>query len=422
MAIDPTSPGPQILERPGVQQPVSEMKATPVRRRRVFFICGFDPRGPTFYHRGFIKEAAKHSALSGIPIEVGPQETRSPVSDGWIVRFGAGLERVELNYEFLRYDDIVSAHWTTNPLRLWAITLWGSLSLWRRGVFRAVAGVAPRFATAMAVPGLLVGSASLLMLATAVLLGTVVPRLLDWPWWSGVPLALAGVAAVYAGVQELDRRYKVLWGGRWVAFISPLAQGRVAGFDHRLDDLADQLLASCRKQDADEILVIGHSLGSQLATSVVLRACERDLKLGGMRSRLALLELGPATPLISVQPEAEWLRAELRQMPSCEITWFQICSPIDPLCFPFVDPVALAQSDSPRASAAGGPTIVDARFKHVVDPAKYATFKRDHVRTHLQYVLASDRLGGYDYFGILGGSLRLMERYGKLPKAPVASP
>jgi hypothetical protein len=400
------------LKHPGGRKVVRETSAAPVRRRRVFFICGFDPRGPAFYHRGFIKEAAKHSALTGEQIEVGTQETRSAVSDGWIVGFGAGTERVELNYEFLRWDDIVGNHWTTNPARLWAITLWGSWTLWRRGVFRAVAAVAPRFAAAMSVPGLLVTSASLLMLAAAAAFGVVFPRLLDWPWWSGVLLALAAVAAVYASVQELDRRFKVLWGGRWVAFISPLAQDRIAGFQRRLDELADHLLASCRKHDADEILVIGHSLGGMLATSVILRAYERDPEFAGMRSRVAVLELGPATPLISVQPEAEWLRSELRRMADCDVTWFQICSPIDPLCFPFVDPVALALSGNPQSAAAGGPKIVDARFKQVIDPAKYATFKRDHVRTHIQYVLASDRLGGYDYFGILGGSLRLEERYG----------
>ena len=131
-----------------------------------------------------------------------------------------------------------------------------------------------------------------------------------------------------------------------------------------------------------------------------------------MCSRVALLEFGPLTPVVSLQPEGEWLREELRRMPECGIAWVQICSPIDPLCFPFVDPVALAQSDPAGARAAGGPQIVDARFKSIIDPARYPAFRRNHVRTHIQYLLAGDRMGAYDYFGILGGPLRLTERYG----------
>src|SRR5688572_21609945 len=95
----------------------------PVRRRRVLYISGFDPRGPAFYHRFLRDEAARHAAMSGEPINIGPRRTVSPLLQAWTVASGAGPDHVETVYEFLRWDDIVRQHWPRGMLRMWAICL-----------------------------------------------------------------------------------------------------------------------------------------------------------------------------------------------------------------------------------------------------------------------------------------------------------
>ena len=47
-----------------------------VRRRRLFFISGFDPQGPAHYHRLYAEQAALQAAVSGYRVAVGPRGER----------------------------------------------------------------------------------------------------------------------------------------------------------------------------------------------------------------------------------------------------------------------------------------------------------------------------------------------------------
>jgi hypothetical protein len=42
-------------------------------RRRIFYISGFDPRGPAHYHCLYAEKAVKQAAVNGLAIEVGPR-------------------------------------------------------------------------------------------------------------------------------------------------------------------------------------------------------------------------------------------------------------------------------------------------------------------------------------------------------------
>ena len=48
------------------------LSAATVARRTVFYIEGYDPRGPSHYHTLYTEEAAKQCAVNGAPLIVGP--------------------------------------------------------------------------------------------------------------------------------------------------------------------------------------------------------------------------------------------------------------------------------------------------------------------------------------------------------------
>ena len=57
-------------------------KAT-VRRRHVFFLSGFDPKGASYYHGLYGKEAVRQGAITGVTYEVGPRERCDNGNSRW---------------------------------------------------------------------------------------------------------------------------------------------------------------------------------------------------------------------------------------------------------------------------------------------------------------------------------------------------
>ena len=74
-----------------------------VKRRHVFYISGYDPRGPSHYHRLYREEAAKQASINGLVCEVGPRRSVSPVESMWDITSAATVTA----YSFLRYDDLM---------------------------------------------------------------------------------------------------------------------------------------------------------------------------------------------------------------------------------------------------------------------------------------------------------------------------
>ena len=58
---------------------------TQIRKRRVFYVSGFDPRGATAYHRMFMEESQKHAAQRGVSLQVGKRRREGPLCTTWEV-------------------------------------------------------------------------------------------------------------------------------------------------------------------------------------------------------------------------------------------------------------------------------------------------------------------------------------------------
>src|SRR4051794_34947708 len=83
----------------------------PIRRRHVFYISGFDPKGPAWYHDIYAQEALKQAEVSGYGISVGPRQRKGKFIGRWLVNWQGDSGEVETTYDFLRWDDIMRRHW-----------------------------------------------------------------------------------------------------------------------------------------------------------------------------------------------------------------------------------------------------------------------------------------------------------------------
>jgi hypothetical protein len=411
----------------------------------VFYVSGFDPQGPSHYHRLYQDEGLKQSQVSGYTLLVGGRRRSSPVVSGWPVdaRFGTGSNAlgVEAEIEFLRWDDIVRAHWTRSR---WWVMVGALLSTWRQvrnGVlWRILKTSWPAFVV-LAMPPILV----LLLAAMAVFglfgVGVLIAREFVV---TGAVVAAIGAAGWRALARWAEERVQMAWLMRSTRFILKQARGDTPELEARLDMFGERIASAWTRGEFDEVLVVGHSSGAMLAVSAVARALKRvgpgPSGAGSSRAGsvpggavtaasdgsphglppsvpLSLLTLGECIPMLSYQPEASTFRDELASLAcSNSVEWIDFTAPPDGCCFALVDPTEAAAWTRMPAGVDpsrrwNSPKRLSARFAQMFTPARYEQLRRDKYRCHFQYLMATERPVDYDYFAITAGPTRLAARF-----------
>lgn len=380
----------------------------------MFYLSGFDPRGPAFYRRLYQDESARQAAINGMALSVGERTKPSRHSHAWRIQATTDTGEVETSYEFLRWDDLIRKYWQRNELRVLLDYCRVYAMCIANGMFGHVLKTAwPPFVAAV-VP-------LLLMLATLALA-------LGAGWGAGLAITAAGGPealgwaaglGVFAGVvqlgRRLERRLNSYWLLRIYAFTRRQAGEHLADLEERLDGFARQLVDRARAAQDDEILVVGHSTGTIIAVSVLARALQLDPALASRGPRISLLTLGQCIPILSFLPKARRFRDELARVAHApDIDWVDFTAPTDGACFALVDPVA-ATGIARQAGVEPKPKLLSARYVTLFTPQTYARMKLNWYRHHFQYLMAGEKVGDYDYFAITAGSQTLGERYRAKP-------
>jgi hypothetical protein len=376
--------------------------------RRVFFIAGFDPKSPRYYHRLYRALARHPSAVkdAGGPaaVAVGPRRPVSDWVDEWDVRWTAGSDGPMLHtrYTVLRWDDIVRAHWARSARSVWR-------DHWNFYVDGALQGNFGRVWRASRLNWVFIVFPLVLLLAWVGLWSALTATLLGlWPPRSPLVAGAAGVVTLAAaawGWQRLSHRLGTDWLVRLYGFSHAQAEGRIPGLEERVDAMAAWIAAAqAESPEAREVLVVGHSTGATLAASALSRALQAQPALGQSGPELALLSLGHCTPLVSYFRTAHRFRAELDALTAHpQLTWVDYTAPADwAACgrmTPWLRPGrARLHQLSPR-------------FHQLLQPARYHALKRNRLAMHMQYLRPADRPGRYDLLAMTAGPATLRERH-----------
>lgn len=370
----------------------------PVRRRTVFYVEGYDPRGPAHYYTLYRDEAPKQTKVNGLELKVGPRRKADAISSAWTVSSPA----TETNYVFLRYDDLMRKRWPKTSLTILHDILRYTWAFLRRGVFLGMYRLSwPIFIFSILSPA---------MLFLVILLAAVAAILAGIYLHFGLALivAVALPAAFVLAIPWLDPRMNAFWLARICAFTADQGSSRTADVETRIDAFAERIASEVLNGTSDEVLVVGHSIGSQVGVS----ACARALRLmGASERRFSFLTLGQTIPLLGLQPGAEAFRAELRMAAADpRLHWIDFSAAADGICFPLTDPVWGSGETQPDPDDPS-PKLLSARYPKLFTAATYAAIKRDFYRAHFQYLMAAELADHYDYFLITAGDRTLPSRY-----------
>ncbi|HSI57034.1 MAG TPA: hypothetical protein VLA16_05735 [Ideonella sp.] len=389
------------------------MPLPPALHRQVFFLGGFDPKSPRYYHRLYRGAVAGRPAAQGERVSLTARRDAGPLLAEWDVRWeSAGGETLATRYAVLRWDDIVLRHWARTGLQVlkdyWNVYVDGTRQrlfqrTWPSARATWVVGVFP----------LLVGSSLALLFG---LLGAGGWALAGGPL-SAWPL-LAGAGALAAlwllTWRAVERRIDTEWLLRLLGFSHAQACDQLPELEERLDAMAAELVKAASGSTAQEILVVGHSTGSILAASVVARALRQAPWLGSQGPGLAMLTLGHCTPLLAYFERAQRFREELALLADAPaLTWFDYSAPADWAAFARVPPWFRAgRARLHQASP---------RFHKTMAAADYQRLLKNRRALHLHYLNAPAIAGGYDVVTLTAGPLTLAQRHAALTSAATAA-
>ena len=391
-----------------------------VRRRRVFYIPGYDPIAPRRYRELYRKEGAAQAAISGYALELLPAAAGG--SYGWQVRAQIEGAETQSDIEVLVWADLVRASMSNGipatylqMLRTaWTYLATGTLR--RLFMLRKGPVIAALYPVGMLLVQLLVAALAGLFAARIVggalrllpVSGAAMDAIIAVLSLAAALLALVAVLRwfrardnrLFAYYLMHDYAHSAQAGGAY----SPDLEDRMAAFAGRI--------AAALADDVDEVLVVGHSSGAHLAVSILadlLRAGR--VPPGG--PALGLLTLGQVVPMLSFLPEAHRLRADLQYLSTRrELAWVDVSAPGDGCAFALCDPVAVS-GVAPEGKI--WPLVISAAFTRTLSEARWAELRWRFFRLHFQYLCAFDRPGDYDYFRITAGPMTLADRFANRP-------
>lgn len=427
---------------------MSTASSPTVRRRRVFYIPGYDPIHPRRYRELYRKEGAAQAALSGYEIALAPKQTRGREGSryGWHVtstQEGAGTEA---DVEVLVWSDIVrdsmgasigATYWQLARTAFAYIASGALFRLMRLRKGPVIAALYPIFALLLQA---LAGAA--LGWALAALALWALP---DFPFDGLFGLALAGATliACLRWFRAHDGRFYAYYLMHDYAFSARWGGANPPALEARMAEMAEAIARSL-EENWDEVLVVGHSSGAHLGISILADLIRQgrvppsprapstwnkypggELAAGQGGAAppssappapvLSFLTLGQVVPMVSYLPQAKRLRADLAYLSTRpELFWLDVTAPGDGCAFALCDPVKVS-----GVAPAGQihPRILSAAFTQTLSPARWAELRWRFFRLHFQYLCAFDRPGDYDYFRITAGPKTLAARFAGKPSS-----
>ena len=387
-----------------------------VRRRRVFYIPGYDPIHPRRYRELYRKESVKQAKISGY--EIGIAAKQGGERYGWRAAAKIDGATTVADIEVLVWSDIVRDSMSNSiPATYWQLlrTSWTYIA---SGALRRLMWLRKGPVIAALYPvGMLLGQ-----LLLALLLGALFARVLEWginlpaayfgwpiafPWFVTWPIILAVGVYVLRWFHGKDGKFYAYYlmhdyaySARWKGANPPALEARMAEFKETIEETL--------RSDVDEVLVVGHSSGAHLGASVLADVI-RDCDVPASGPKLAFLSLGQVVPMVSFLPKADRLRSDLAYLSErSELTWVDITAPGDGCAFALCDPVAVTGVATAKKR---WPLVLSAAFTKTLSPERWKEPRWRFFRLHFQYLCAFDKPDHYDYFQITCGPVTLAERY-----------
>jgi len=370
-----------------------------IRERLVYYISGFDPRGARYYYSLYKSEAEAQGPVDGWHYEVGPRTRPEPNVSSWEVTATRGEQVTHTVYKVLGWDDLVRSFWIASLPRLYGVM--PEFYIGYRAALRKTWAHAPMLFGSVVAPLVMGVGLPVLAALLALALFALGVRLAGG-WALGLGAGLGAAAALLRWGWKAAQRLQQPWMMRINIFVHRWGRDRPASLDERWALFAQQIERDLARSTADEVVIVGHSIGGIAAIDVVdrwLAALPPGSAVAG--GRVKLLTLGQVCPSLGWMPQAPWYLDKLARVAASGLVWIDYTSAHDPICCSLIDPLEVCGLGG---VARPGYQLRSARFDKMFEPKAYAELKRDSFRIHFQYLSSAPLPARNSYFRLTAGN------------------
>ena len=372
-----------------------------IKRRKVFYIPGFDPYPARRYRELYRSNSQEQAAISDYTISQSALHLKDGF--GWQVHARFGDQSSEAEIEVLVWSDLVKDTMRAGILATYLQLLRTAWIYVSTGALADVIKLRKGPVIAALYPvGFLLGQ-GMIALAIAFIFGSILANIQPYLFWLGAVL----IWPVLEIFRRLDGRIFAYYLMQDYAFTAQFGGAYPPELNHRLKQFG-QKVSQALAQDWDEVLVVGHSSGVHLAVSILAELGRRG-EIGRASMPVGFLSLGHVVPMVTFLPNAAELRRDLQDL-SCmgDVFWVDVSAPGDGCSFALCDPVAVSGLVLEDKT---GPLVISAAFTQTLSPERWKLLRWRFFRLHFQYLCAFDRPREYDYFQITAGPVSLRHRF-----------
>jgi hypothetical protein len=386
-----------------------------IRRRHVFYVEGFDPRGAEGYHRLFARELSRFVKTWGVEASLSELVVDCEDVAHWDVETKGANWQTSTRYEFVRLEHVIRAAARRPLVRQIPRTLHWIFDDLVSGALLRTVRAAWRFALHLVV----LQAPLLAWLAMTIVAGAGAAVAIERATGAPLLVALLGAIAVwvalFAALRPLADHWLLLQVTNGWPLMRDFARGRPTGYERPVEAFAQRLAAAARAGEADEILIVGHSAGGLTAPIVTTRALELDPDLGRRGPRVTLITVGSLLPAFAIHPAAERMRTAIRCLATePAVRWVDCQARKDIMNFWDFDPVGGVGVEVGAGRV--NPIIWPVRLRDMLTDAAYDRVRGSQFRMHYQYVMANDQRAPYDYFLLVCGPVPVT-RWAEQPDA-----
>lgn len=379
-----------------------------ISRRRVIYVPGYDSQGQYGYYDLFSSQLKRASALWHTKFTLSLLSVESTDIASWTLTMRGQNWKVLTRYDFVRIEDIVNVN-VSEPIisQIFRGIRWMIDDFITGTTFRTLRANW-QFGTHLVVIQFLL----LAWIGIPLALGTVAGATARYEFGQSLSISLgiwvATSVSTFMVLRPLAERWLVVRINNYWPYLRKFGRGEPSCFDRTIEIGAMRLKELVHANDADEVVMIGHSGGAPLALCMIARALGLDPDLGRRGPRIVVLTIGSITSAVALHPRASKMREIIRRLaiePS--INWVDCQSRKDPMNLWGVDPVSGVgiQLGTERRN----PLVWDVRFRDMLYPEFYRRLRWKFFRLHFQYIMANQMRAPYDFFMLIGSPVPIME-------------
>jgi len=377
-----------------------------VRKRETYYLSGFDPRGARYYYTLYKKESKKNENIDDLILDISSRSKENKHIQSWNINatYKSSKSTVQTKYNFLEWDDIIRVNWKKNFLQMFIVMLSFMHIYFVKGHIVKLAKLSPQGLRPILFPAFYM----LFIVLLAYLLFIFVVHYVDIVLYLPIAVLLSAITVYYfiKLFHKLGNKIAVYWVARSMLFYGKYAIEPHSDLDNRLASFAKiirETIQNSKQNNIDEVLIVAHSAGTvvlmELLYEILKPINPNDTEL---LENVSVMTLGQCIPLVSFLDNASVYREKMSYISKYRFDWVDVTAPADAVSLALVD-----YFEHSGITSGNKPTYISPRFHTLFDDTKYRKMKIDLYLMHFLYIMATDKIGAYNFFQITAGDKRL---------------